>query len=43
MRERHPVTGRFLAHDCEVDCLVACTGECGVFALDPDEQEGNDD
>ena len=26
---RHPRTGRFLAHDCEVDCLVHCAGLCG--------------
>jgi hypothetical protein len=27
---RHPVTGRFLAFDCEVDCLSACAGLCGA-------------
>jgi hypothetical protein len=29
-RPRHPVTGRFLAHDCEVDCLDHCAGLCGA-------------
>jgi hypothetical protein len=27
---RHPITGRFLAFDCEVDCLEHCAGLCGV-------------
>lgn len=26
---RHPVTGRFLAFDCEIDCLEHCAGLCG--------------
>jgi hypothetical protein len=29
---RHPRTGRFLAHDCEVDCLAYCAGLCGAPA-----------
>ena len=28
--QRHPYTGRFLAHDCEVDCLTVCAGLCGT-------------
>jgi hypothetical protein len=27
---RHPVTGRFLAYDCERDCLEHCAGLCGA-------------
>jgi hypothetical protein len=27
--ERHPITGRFLAHDCEIDCLEHCALLCG--------------
>jgi len=27
---RHPITGRFLAYDCERDCLEHCAGLCGV-------------
>ena len=27
---RHPVTGRYMAGDCERDCLTACAGLCGV-------------
>jgi hypothetical protein len=30
-RSRHRVTGRFLAFDCEVDCLEHCAGLCGAF------------
>lgn len=29
-RERHPITGRWLAHDCEIDCLEHCAGLCGA-------------
>jgi hypothetical protein len=28
---RHPVTGRFMAGDCERDCLEHCAGPCGAF------------
>ena len=35
MNPRHPITGRFLAFDCEVDCLDHCAGLCGAFT---DEQ-----
>ena len=28
--DRHPITGRFLAFDCEVDCQTACWGACGA-------------
>lgn len=27
---RHPVTGRFLAGDCERDCQERCAGFCGA-------------
>lgn len=27
---RHPVTGRFMAGDCERDCIEHCAGLCGV-------------
>ena len=27
---RHPVTGRFMAGDCERDCLEHCAGLCGA-------------
>jgi hypothetical protein len=36
-RDRHPVTGRFLAHDCEIDCQEHCAGLCGS-SLDPDHE-----
>lgn len=28
---RHPVTGRFLAYDCEIDCQQHCARLCGVW------------
>jgi hypothetical protein len=37
-RDRHPVTGRFLAYDCEIDCLEHCAGLCGAWS-DPDEED----
>lgn len=27
---RHPVTGRFMAGDCEQDCLEHCADLCGA-------------
>ena len=27
--DRHQFTGRFLAYNCEVDCLRVCAGLCG--------------
>ena len=27
---RHPITGRYMAGDCERDCLEHCAGLCGV-------------
>lgn len=29
-RMRHPITGRFMAGDCERDCLEHCAGICGA-------------
>ena len=34
--DRHPTTGRFLAYDCEVDCVTACWGACGADDEDDD-------
>lgn len=34
-RARHPVTGRWLAYDCETDCLTACAGLCEGSGLAP--------
>ena len=34
MNPRHPITGRFLAFDCEIDCLEHCAGLCGAFTDD---------
>ncbi len=41
---RHPITGRYMAGDCERDCLEHCAGLCGVamsdavdWVYDPDE------
>lgn len=31
---KHPVTGRFMAGDCERDCLEHCAGLCGVAMSD---------
>lgn len=31
---RHPITGRFLAFDCETDCQEHCAGLCGVGMSD---------
>ena len=36
---RHPITGRFMAFDCEVDCQKYCAGLCGVFGVDREYQE----
>lgn len=30
---RHPVTGRFMAGDYEIDCIEHCAGPCGVGDL----------
>jgi hypothetical protein len=39
---RHPVTGRFLAFDCERDCLDYCAGLCGVgWLVAEDDADGN--
>lgn len=35
---RHPVTGRFMAGDCERDCLEHCAGLCGASTL-PDKED----
>jgi hypothetical protein len=34
-RLHHPATGRFMAGDCERDCLERCAGLCGVDSLAP--------
>ena len=41
-QSRHPITGRFLAFDCEVDCQEHCAGLCGWFfeELVGDGEEG---
>lgn len=39
--DRHPVTGRFLAYDCEIDCQEHCAGLCGVV-FDDDSEGGGD-
>jgi hypothetical protein len=31
--DRHPRTGRFMAGDCERDCLDHCAGPCGVLPI----------
>ena len=31
---RHPVTGRFLAFDCEIDCQKHCAGLCLETMID---------
>lgn len=38
MADRHPTTGRFLAYDCEVDCLQRCAGLCGNMAFEEDDE-----
>jgi hypothetical protein len=35
---RHPTTGRWLAFDCETDCLERCAGLCGNMALEVDDE-----
>ena len=35
---RHPHTGRFLAFDCEKDCLTRCAGLCGNLALECNDE-----
>jgi hypothetical protein len=37
--DRHPITGRFLAHDCEIDCQDHCAGLCGWVDQDPGERD----
>lgn len=36
---RHPITGRFLAFDCEIDCQEHCAGLCGNMAFDSMEED----
>jgi hypothetical protein len=36
-RLRHPVTGRFMAGDCERDCQKHCAGICGVSTEESNE------
>lgn len=31
---RHPITGRYLAFDCETDCQDHCAGLCGNIGED---------
>jgi hypothetical protein len=38
MTDRHPITGRFMAHDCERDCLKHCAGLCGVWIPASEEE-----
>jgi hypothetical protein len=37
---RHPVTGRFLAFDCEIDCQDHCAGLCGAVLIMDDDDDG---
>lgn len=34
MTARHPVTDRWLAGDCEIDCQTVCWGGCDVGLVD---------
>ena len=42
MTDRHPITGRFLAHDCEVDCQAHCALLCGsLYHHERTNEHGN--
>jgi hypothetical protein len=45
LRARHPITGRFLAFDCETDCLQHRAGLCGeaMFYTEGDDVDAHID